>query len=317
MFDDIKNIYKFAFQERILTMVDFSSNPEGLVKEGNNPLYRKIETKLFPSLCSKESVESSKKMVTRHDDIFVASYPKSGNTWCRHIILQLINEDYFNGLVDQFYESPIIECFGGDVIELLPSPRVLKTHFDYDDIPKGDGVKYVFTIRNPKDVIVSYYHHHKNFDHYQFSEGDFNLFFDLFINGKTEYGCYFKYLKGWLPYINNSNILFIKYEDMSNNLEDYIKKIGNFIGGKAIDTLNDDKKLKQIIENSKIHNMQKGVPQIVIETTMNPKFFRKGCSRDWKNYFTKEQSDIVDKKFNKYFEKTEVKNWWIKELSWE
>uniref|UniRef100_A0A0K0F406 Sulfotransferase 6B1 (inferred by orthology to a human protein) n=1 Tax=Strongyloides venezuelensis TaxID=75913 RepID=A0A0K0F406_STRVS len=317
MFDDIKDLYKFAFQERILTMVDFSSNSEGLVKEGKNPMYRKIGTKLFPSLCTEESLESSKKMTLRNDDIFVVSFPKSGNTWCRHIILQLINEDYFNGLVDQFYESPIIECFGGDVIELLPSPRVLKTHFDYEDIPKGDGVKYVFTIRNPKDVIVSYYHHHKNFDHYQFSEGDFNLFFDLFINGKTEYGCYFEYLKGWLPHIKNSNVLFIKYEDMSKDLEGYIKIIGNFIGGKAIDTLNDEKKIKQIVENSKIQSMQKGVPQIVIETTMNPKFFRKGCSRDWKNYFTKEQSDIVDQKFSQYFGNTEVNNWWTKELSWE
>uniref|UniRef100_A0A0N5A6K8 Sulfotransfer_1 domain-containing protein n=1 Tax=Parastrongyloides trichosuri TaxID=131310 RepID=A0A0N5A6K8_PARTI len=315
MFEGGKDFYKFAFQDRIMKMFDFTTNTEDLIKEGNGPLYRKIDNKIFPSPCTKDVVESSKRMHVREDDIFVVSFPKSGNTWCRHIALQLVNNDYYNGFVDQFYESPIIECFGGDVIELLSSPRILKTHFDYEDIPKGG--KYIFAIRNPKDVIVSYYHHHKNFEHYQFSNGNFNLFFDLFMKGQNEYGCYFEYLKGWLQHLKDDNVLFIKYEDMCKDLESYVKKIGNFIGGNAVDSINDEEKLKHIVDNSKIENMQKGVPQIVIETTMNPKFFRKGGSRDWKNYMSREQSDMVDKKFNEYFKDTDVGEWWKEELAWE
>ena len=39
----------------------------------------------------------------------------------------------------------------------------MKTHLDWKYVPKGEGVRYICCYRNPKDVAVSYYFHHKNF----------------------------------------------------------------------------------------------------------------------------------------------------------
>ena len=39
----------------------------------------------------------------------------------------------------------------------------MKTHFDWELVPKGEDVRYIHCYRNPKDVAVSYYFHIKNF----------------------------------------------------------------------------------------------------------------------------------------------------------
>ncbi len=78
----------------------------------------------------------------------------------------------------------------------LPSPRVIKTHLPLEMLPQKllDTCKVVFVGRNPKDCMVSYYHHTSMFSDYKFN-GDFKGFADLFINGEHEYGSYWEILK--------------------------------------------------------------------------------------------------------------------------
>ena len=48
----------------------------------------------------------------------------------------------------------------------FPAPRVFKTHFQYHMVPKGrdeaNKPRYIYVMRNPKDVFVSFYHHLRN-----------------------------------------------------------------------------------------------------------------------------------------------------------
>lgn len=48
----------------------------------------------------------------------------------------------------------------------FPVPRVFKTHLTFDLIPKGSDKatkpRYIYVMRNPKDVFVSLYHHCHN-----------------------------------------------------------------------------------------------------------------------------------------------------------
>lgn len=46
-------------------------------------------------------------------------------------------------------------------------------------------------------------------------------------------------------------------------------------------------------------------------------FIRKGGSRDWKNYFTKEQSDCMDKEWREKVCGTIAENWWKEEMAWD
>jgi len=66
-------------------------------------------------------------------------------------------------------------------------PRVFKTHLRYHQLPMGeDGEaakpKYIYVVRNPKDVAVSYYHHYKDLLPYKFDDRTWDDFFNMFIN---------------------------------------------------------------------------------------------------------------------------------------
>uniref|UniRef100_A0A0N5BJ18 Sulfotransfer_1 domain-containing protein n=1 Tax=Strongyloides papillosus TaxID=174720 RepID=A0A0N5BJ18_STREA len=57
------------------------------------------------------------------------------------------------------------------------SPRVLKTHCDFEDYPIDNKCKYIYIVRNNKHFIVIYYNHIKNLSFYQYNDGSFDDFF--------------------------------------------------------------------------------------------------------------------------------------------
>ncbi|GMT11393.1 hypothetical protein PFISCL1PPCAC_2690, partial [Pristionchus fissidentatus] len=73
-----------------------------------------------------------------------------------------------------------------------------QTHFSYKNIPKGGRAKYIYAVRNPKDCLTSYFHHHRNFKIYNFGNGEFDFFYELFMKGEVDYGDYFDHVNSWL-----------------------------------------------------------------------------------------------------------------------
>lgn len=69
--------------------------------------------------------------------------------------------------------------------------------------------KYIFVARNPKDCLTSYYFHNRNFKIYNWADGDFDVFFELFASGQLAFGDYYDHLLSWLPHINDPNVFFI------------------------------------------------------------------------------------------------------------
>jgi hypothetical protein len=160
--------------------------------------------------------------VPRSDDIFIVTYPRSGTTWMQMILYQLTTDGDMD--FPHIYEyCPWFEsssrCAGG--FEGLPSPRLFKSHLRYRQIPRGP-CKYIYVARNGKDVAVSYYHLSQTHNGYQ---GSFAEFFDLFLRGKVAFGSWFQHVKGWWRHRNDSNVLFLRYEDLLSDLEGCLRRI--------------------------------------------------------------------------------------------
>ena len=82
----------------------------------------------------------------------------------------------------------------------MPSPRAMKSHTKYNMMPGGEPAKsqakYIYVARNPKDVAVSLFYHTRRMVWFEFT-GDWNCFFEYFINGKAESGSWYDHVLGW------------------------------------------------------------------------------------------------------------------------
>lgn len=89
------------------------------------------------------------------DDVLLTSYPRSGNTWTRFLLANLLDQK--NPVTFSNIESRIPEIyFNPDRwMRALPRPRLLKSHESFE--PHYPRVIYL--VRDPRDVAVSFYHH--------------------------------------------------------------------------------------------------------------------------------------------------------------
>lgn len=103
----------------------------------------------------------------RDDDIFIATYAKSGTTWVQQIIGQLV----FNGETgkDVAAMSPWVDLrlppweVKKPEIEAQTHRRFLKTHLPVDALVYSPKAKYLYIARDGRDVVWSFYNHHSNF----------------------------------------------------------------------------------------------------------------------------------------------------------
>jgi len=89
------------------------------------------------------------------DDIFLVSYPKSGNTWTRFLLGNLMNPAEAITFANVERKVPDIYAKSRQALKRLPHPRVIKSHECFD--PRYRRVIYI--VRDPRDVALSAYHY--------------------------------------------------------------------------------------------------------------------------------------------------------------
>ncbi|XP_046383782.1 luciferin sulfotransferase-like isoform X2 [Ischnura elegans] len=191
---------------------------------------------------------SIQELESRPDDVWVASFPKCGTTWTQEMVWCICNDLNFehaksiairlrfpfveNSSLSNSRElgdenSPVYK-YSWDSVKYtsdLPSPRFIKTHLPLNLLPdqvKSKKPKIVCVARNPKDTCVSYYHHCILLEGYK---GTLSEFVTLFLEDTVAYGPYWDNVLSYWEHKDDSNILFLTYEEMKKNL---MQKPGNF-----------------------------------------------------------------------------------------
>src|SRR5277367_2757614 len=127
------------------------------------------------------------------DDIFLVSYPKSGNTWTRFLIANLVHPEKnpdFSNINDLL---PDVEGMSKRDLARVARPRVLKSHQYFD--PRYPKIIYV--VRDPRDVAVSQYHFHRK---RRLVEDKYPIerFVTSFMSGETSiYGSWAENVGSW------------------------------------------------------------------------------------------------------------------------
>jgi len=160
------------------------------------------------------------------DDVYIVSYPRSGNTWTRFLIGHLISPDpvTFGNI-----ESRIPEIyFNPDrVLRRLPRPRILKSHECFQ--PRYKRVIYI--LRDPRDVAVSNYHHNLKAgnipDGYSWEE-----FVPRFLKAEFDkpFGSWADHVASWI-YLreHDPGFLLLRYEEMKKDSPGELLRIARFL----------------------------------------------------------------------------------------
>ena len=194
-----------------------------------------------------EYYKSSLPIDPRQDDIYIGEFPKSGITWLSFIIgnifLQIDNKNefmtFFNHTMN-IYEIDTINNYKMFIGKSIKR-RIIKTHSFYNPY----YLSIIYMIRNPFDVMISYYNFSKNLGY----EGDFAKF----VKHK-KYGIYAwkNHVDSWTNQPKDPVIIhLLKYEDL---IEDTFLEIKNIILNLGIN-INDDI-IKNAIKLSSIENMK-------------------------------------------------------------
>jgi hypothetical protein len=219
------------------------------------------------------------------DDIFFVSYPKSGNTWVRFLVANLVypekNPDFSN--IDFLLPDP--EGMAKKNLERALRPRILKSHLCFD--PRYPKVLYV--VRDPRDVVLSSYHF--DLKRRAIPEGySLQEFVSRFIAGELighnpRYGTWHDNVASWhYARRNDPRFLLVTYESLQAQAIDEMKRIASFLGVPA-----DSERLAFAVEQSSARRMrelekkQGHLWNSTRETQLDKPFVRAAKSGGWKS----------------------------------
>lgn len=164
-------------------------------------------------------------------DIWLASYPRTGNTWIRGLISSAIQGEPIKSLteLDYFVPDRYIACPARKLAVDRSGPIIMKTH--EPSFLESPAHKVIYIIRDPLAVAWSYYNFHRR--RKVGNPKEFDEFLMMMLNGQVWPGCWASHARSWiLPNEDNVNreILVVRYEDLRVLNPATLKGILDFIG---------------------------------------------------------------------------------------
>lgn len=191
-----------------------------------------------------------RRLVVRPDDVQLASYPKSGNTWTRFLIANLMYPDRAVGFgnIHQLVLDP--EATSKRRFDAAPRPRIIKTHGPFD--PRYRKVIYI--VRDARDVAISQYHYQRKIRRIT-DDHPLEKFIADFISGDNvrNIGSWGENVASWMATRRApDSFLLVRYEDLLADTSGQLTRIGRFLGIEVTAA-----RLQQAQTKSSVENMRK------------------------------------------------------------
>lgn len=267
--------------------------------------------------------------------VWIASYPKSGNTWVRALLSSLIftQDGIFNlnllRKINQFPSRKFFKDFTNDYnnineikkywisaqekINSDEKLRLFKTHHanfkidNYNFTNKENTLGTIYIVRDPRNVVSSLKHHYsmdsegvKNFITSASGIGSYNeKDKNKESNIVTLLGTWRDHYNSWK---NTSNLLLIKYEDLISNINKELIKIINFTQKFGTYTVNEEKinnliKSTSFINLKKLEKKQGFADAMTDKNNKKKKFFYLGEKNKWEILLDNKTKSVIEKKF--------------------
>ena len=253
--------------------------------------------------------------------LWLASYPKSGNTLLRSFLSTYFfsKDGNFNfDLLRNIKQYPNNKLFLELGVDISNRHEIAKNHLNaqklinqnkksfqfwktHSSFVKMDGYSFtdlnntlgvIYIVRDPRDVVISYSHHNNQTIEQTLKMINQNYILGAEIKDRIPIylGSWSYNYNSWKVFKNINKYLLIKYEELILNDEKYFEKILLFI--KNISKMDFDiseKKIKKVLEEIKFEKLkklekEKGFHESKKDDKGNTiNFFRSGKTKQWKN----------------------------------
>lgn len=272
---------------------------------------KSAESEGIPSCITRKllaRIEPGKRNTTTHfdpreSDVFIFSYPRSGSTWVRFLLANLTrydSEDPVDLHSVHRVIPDIMQRAHREVLQAMPSPRLLKSDHPYDSRLKT----VIYVLRDGRDVMVSYYHLLSGQGRFEGS------FLELLDKEDLKPCLWHEHVESWLLRDNQDGLLLIRYEDLHRQTEVEVARMARFIGLPC-----DKAQLDWAVSNSGFETMHR------VEAEKGRAFYadrrflavRKGTIGDWGDHFDVAHKNVFKRYANRtllQFGYVENENWW-------
>jgi hypothetical protein len=231
----------------------------------------------------------------RPSDIFIVTYPKSGTVWLSFLIANIIKPDrkevlnlktfgyHVHDINDQYFSGVPLQEFAS-----LPDPRFFYVHAPYDN----SFPKVIYVLRDPRNVMISYYHHTR------MTDADFSSSIREFIESKDHFPCEWdQHVTGWLIAHRHPSLCLVRYEDLHKDTPGTLRRVLDFAGLRYTEA-----DIQYAVEASRFDQMQTletkhGLGGSEVISNTNERFVRKGKVGGWREELNEEDIRIIERKY--------------------
>lgn len=222
----------------------------------------------------------------RDSDIYLVSYPKSGNTWMRYLLTYAIWPELADmDLVEMAAYIPSVGLqIDKDAMLYPDSPcnhlphRIIKSHHRYDERSKHHVRRAIYIARDGRDAIVSYWHFCNQRDK---TSIPFSEFVELSASPEHSYGPWREHVLGWAHAPLEAKLI-LRYEDMLTDAPSCLRRVLEFAEIEATDSVIAQAVNRASFNSMKTFEKSKGFN---LEQLKNVEFVRQGRSGTWRDIF--------------------------------
>jgi len=231
------------------------------------------------------------------DTIYYCCTQKTASQWFKSLFRDVLFQQYVGMEVRSYQGDP--DRIDDEVIDYPMARHSIATHLyvnyqTFDAIPKPKSWRCFFVLRDPRDIVVSWYysilHSHPsstrvNLFREKLQSGSMNDGIRLGIDAMKEYGL-FRAQRSWVEAsrsVQAENIRILRYEDFAEDNRTFAKDLFSFLG---INMLEQD--FEQLLDRHAFGKYAKGRSQ---GETNEKSHYRKGVSGDWIQHFDRTLSD--------------------------
>lgn len=216
-------------------------------------------------------------------DVFLASYPKSGNTWVKAMLGHMLAGAELEDFRDDNRFVPSVGLHES-ALRCLPSGgRLIKTHEPY----RPEYRRAIYVLRDGRDVAVSYYFHYLRAEG---SRETFSRFLHRFLEGRLDgWGTWSDHAQSWMNsgIQNTERLLVIRYEDLRADCTGQVSRMSRFLGLEL-----SSERIAAAVASSSLERMRSKETAHKRGANSDILFARKGQVGGWTEHFSKDDERL-------------------------